>query len=309
MTLLNTILKPMKHKTDSNTGSGYSGIFIYESELDYISRCILDYPAIETGGNLFGHYTKNGIPVIEYVIGPGMSAVHHATRFQQEESYLKNIYGYISGAFALSETGAWHSHHQLDLPHPSSGDVGTVIKGLEKTGLDEFIIVIGSFTPPQTPINAFVFANNPMQPYRPVEWHILKGMSPFREKIEEICGDILLHPKTLKGEYAKKNRHLFEKQHWLSDKKNIEELKTVVNFIRQKTEHVKVFHPEGQIVIDIQLPDKNMHVMIPDTFLQDLSYTIKINNTEGALIDEENCTADMLNGISTSIIQHIKDKI
>lgn len=30
---------------------------VYQSELDYISRCILDYPQIETGGQLFGFYS------------------------------------------------------------------------------------------------------------------------------------------------------------------------------------------------------------------------------------------------------------
>lgn len=29
-------------------------VIIYQSELDYISRCILDFKNIETGGQLFG---------------------------------------------------------------------------------------------------------------------------------------------------------------------------------------------------------------------------------------------------------------
>ena len=33
---------------------------IYRSEMDYISRCIHDYPNIETGGQLFGYVTENG---------------------------------------------------------------------------------------------------------------------------------------------------------------------------------------------------------------------------------------------------------
>lgn len=70
MTLLDTVLKPMRHNDSSDIVSNYSSIFIYDSELDYISRCILDYPNIETRGNLLGHYKKNGIPVIEHVIGP-----------------------------------------------------------------------------------------------------------------------------------------------------------------------------------------------------------------------------------------------
>lgn len=37
---------------------------IYRSELNYISRCILDSKTIETGGQLFGFWTSTGIPVV-----------------------------------------------------------------------------------------------------------------------------------------------------------------------------------------------------------------------------------------------------
>ena len=37
-----------------------SKAIIYRSEIDYISRCILDYPNIETGGQLFGYWTALG---------------------------------------------------------------------------------------------------------------------------------------------------------------------------------------------------------------------------------------------------------
>jgi hypothetical protein len=43
-----------------------SKAIIYQSELDYISRCVLDYPNIETGGDLFGFWTYSGFPVIQY---------------------------------------------------------------------------------------------------------------------------------------------------------------------------------------------------------------------------------------------------
>ena len=35
-----------------------NGILIFKSELDYISRCILDRKDIETGGQLFGNWIK-----------------------------------------------------------------------------------------------------------------------------------------------------------------------------------------------------------------------------------------------------------
>ena len=47
---------------------------IYQGELDYLSRCILDRPSIETGGELFGYWTASGVPVVLYAIGPGPRA-------------------------------------------------------------------------------------------------------------------------------------------------------------------------------------------------------------------------------------------
>ena len=56
---------------------------IFKSEMDFISRCILDYPSIETGGQLFGFYTEAGIPVVLYAIGPGRNANHQVAFFNQ----------------------------------------------------------------------------------------------------------------------------------------------------------------------------------------------------------------------------------
>ena len=41
---------------------------IYRSELDFVSRCILDCPNIETGGELFGFWTAGGIPVVLFAL-------------------------------------------------------------------------------------------------------------------------------------------------------------------------------------------------------------------------------------------------
>ncbi len=296
------------NKKQTVSFNGPDRVFIYESELDYISRCILDYPDIETGGNLFGHYTKNGIPVIEYVIGPGVSADHKIAAFQQEKKYLKDIYDFISEAFALSEIGAWHSHHQLDLPHPSGGDVRTVLNGLKTAELDEFIIVIGNFTPPQTPINAFMFENNLTKPFRSIKWHILKGVSPFREIIDKSKDQILKHPKTLNGNYRDKQYYTFEKQHWLSDKNNVEELKNIVNFVKEKTKDVKVFHPENDdIIINIRLSNQNINIIFSNKFPSDPSYLIRVNNNEDELIDEISDSIDISNGISDSVIQTLNN--
>lgn len=70
-------------------------VYIYRSELDYLSRCILDYPAIETGGQMFGFYTDRGDFVVVYVIGPGPRANHQITFFNQDKEYLLKVYHVI----------------------------------------------------------------------------------------------------------------------------------------------------------------------------------------------------------------------
>lgn len=50
------------HVRDVYDGAGKA--IIFKSEMDFISRCILDYPSIETGGQLFGFYTETGTPVV-----------------------------------------------------------------------------------------------------------------------------------------------------------------------------------------------------------------------------------------------------
>ena len=63
----------------ARTASGAKRPIIFRSEMDYISRCILDYTNIETGGQLFGYWTEDGTPVVLFAIGPGANANHKPT--------------------------------------------------------------------------------------------------------------------------------------------------------------------------------------------------------------------------------------
>ena len=77
--------KQSQHETIHPKGNG---IQIFKSELDYISRCILDRKNIETGGQLFGYWSEDGQPVVMYAIGPGPRANHQTTFFNQDVDYL-----------------------------------------------------------------------------------------------------------------------------------------------------------------------------------------------------------------------------
>lgn len=130
---------------------------IYKSELDIISRFILDYPNIETGGQLFGYWTATGTPVVCYVIGPGRHASHKPTSFVQDWDYLEHVGAELNERYRLQHIGEWHSHHQLGLAHPSGGDVNTMSFGVGKPGFPRMLLCIGNCTTRTTTVNAFNF--------------------------------------------------------------------------------------------------------------------------------------------------------
>lgn len=78
-------------------------IIIYKSELDYLSKCILESPQIETGGNLFGLWTPFGIPLIHYVVGPGPIPISHNTR--SHTSYRRSLWSRFDNF--ISDIGNW----------------------------------------------------------------------------------------------------------------------------------------------------------------------------------------------------------
>ena len=114
--------------------------------MDFVSRCILDYPRIETGGQMFGYWTDDGTPVVLYTIGPGPHANHQPAFFNQDVQYLKEVGSILVHQYGLQHMGEWHSHHQLGLAHPSGHDASTMASGLAASGRNRFLLCIGNCT-------------------------------------------------------------------------------------------------------------------------------------------------------------------
>jgi len=170
-------------------------VIVYQSELDYISRCILDYKNIETGGQLFGFYTSKGIPVVCYAIGPGARANHQVTFFNQDKGYLIEIGERLLREYGLQHIGEWHSHHQLGLDHPSSHDIRTVQTTIDEQHLGQFLLCIGTCTNTTATIHAFNLKENANDCHS-IKWSIKAIESPYRARIDaELCNH-LLHPNT-----------------------------------------------------------------------------------------------------------------
>lgn len=158
---------------------------IYRSELDYLSRCILDYPNIETGGQLFGFWTRKGVAVVLFVLGPGPKANHQVAFFNQDLEYLVKVGGVLVSRYGLSHIGEWHSHHQLGLAHPSAHDAETMSSVICERKLGRFLMALGNCTAAEATVNAFEFVQASGAKFRGIPWDVKEFESPFRTLIEK----------------------------------------------------------------------------------------------------------------------------
>lgn len=211
-------------------------VVVFQSELDYLSRCILDYPDIETGGQLFGYWTSTGVPVVLYAIGPGPMANHQHAFFNQDIDYLETIGGFLTREFGLQHIGEWHSHHRLGLSHPSKHDARTVSVNMQRHQLPRFLLCIGNVTRNGSSINAFNFINTTRH-YQRSKWEVMAIDSPFRKIIDQRLDGYLSHPFTsrpiLDGmQYRRQRGVKCPPGYWLNDKSNHQELKQMLDYLQ-----------------------------------------------------------------------------
>ena len=161
---------------------------IYRSELDYLRQCILERSNIETGGQLFGFWTRQGVAVVLFVLGPGPKANHQVAFFNQDLDYLVQVGGALVSRYGLSHIGEWHSHHQLGLAQPSGHDAETMSSVIRERNLGRFLMALGNCTPTEATVNAFEFTQANGANFRPIPWDVKEFKSPFRELIEKDLG-------------------------------------------------------------------------------------------------------------------------
>ncbi|HXH20028.1 MAG TPA: hypothetical protein VNJ07_13200 [Chitinophagales bacterium] len=172
-------------------------IIIYESELEFIARCVMDFPHLETGGDFFGLWTKEGYPVIQFVTGPGKKIERTASHFNQDIDYLKESGSILNARYGLEHIGAWHSHHRMKLHEPSPGDVHTMRTALRGTGFSRFIISICNIDKHgEVFLNGFLFQRENINNYRLCNWTILDDISPVRTAVLHKEGSPFHEPST-----------------------------------------------------------------------------------------------------------------
>lgn len=235
---------------------------IFRSEMDYISRCILDYPNIETGGQLFGYWTSDGIPVIMYAIGPGPSANHQGTFFNQDVNYLLEVGNVLRDRYCLQHIGEWHSHHRLGLARPSGHDINTMQTTIREKNLGRFLLCIGNCDNHGSSLNPFMCDDYSCVPS---SWNIIEGKSPVRRVVDSCLSAILVHPRTMNAAYSNPRMNpscsvvkpQYASSYWLNDKRNGIILNRMQEYLRSMN------YPSSKIAI--KLDDKGLvHIVTTD---------------------------------------------
>ena len=298
-----------------------SKALIYKSELDYISRCVLDYPNIETGGDLFGFWTHSGYPVIQYVIGPGPNANHQSTFFNQDGNYLSEIGNKLRETHGLQHIGEWHSHHQLGLAEPSGHDISTVCKAIAQYNLSNFFLVITNIRDNSSSVNGFMFNKEKGRDFDYAGWVILESHSPIRQDFDLKYQDLVYQPRTKEASLLDLSKATlnnleffkpeYSSEYWLSEKSNHLVLKGIIEALGRFVANVQVFqrNDDKTIYLEFHKDNKEYVVIFPIDFPK--TNLIILDKTENKSIEGVNWefSGDILdsslNYIKSSL--HIKD--
>ena len=253
---------------------------IYKSELDYISRWILDYPNVETGGQLFGYWTDKGDPVVLYAIGPGSQANHQITFFNQDIPYLRKVNGILHNKIGLEKIGEWHSHHKLGLARPSAHDGNTVVSVMRKHHKHNHLLCIGNVDHKDcSTLNAFIFNKDHDFSTQQVSWKVVDMESPYRPLIDN-CPDlkgVLCHPRTQNARHGEnlivevtpKRKPNYPDGYWLIEKTNKQQLKNIIEYLTRLGESYVVTpmtDKSGIIHLKIQRGEENLMIVFGKDF-------------------------------------------
>lgn len=162
---------------------------IYRGELEFISECVIQYPDTETGGDFFGFWSREGDAIVQYILGPGERTSRTGTSFFQDIDYLRECGAILHESFGLEHIGAWHSHHQMGLSEPSSGDVRTMRNALGNENVPRFLISICNIENAGISLGSFLFSRDNSADYIRCNTVVLPGDSPIRHSLRTQASD------------------------------------------------------------------------------------------------------------------------
>jgi hypothetical protein len=162
---------------------------IYESELKAIALEASKHKNIETGGDLYGLWTHGDRPVIFLASGPGPRARAAGARFQQDYEYIMDCEKLLYETFGIQYLGDWHSHHDMNLPSPSGGDIERIHSVAANNFRKHMVEIIVTHVERQKSpwgreqlerINVYLYPDAQKDDPLQIQMYPMKGESPIR---------------------------------------------------------------------------------------------------------------------------------
>lgn len=306
---------------------------IHQQELDHIAGWVQEYPNLETGGDLFGFWSHSGFPVIQLVIGPGKNSRHNPTSFFQDKNHLIKTGEILREKYGLQHIGEWHSHHQIGLAEPSTGDERTVFNALRTYNFPRFLLCISNLSPKlerysnnkfQVTVGCFLFTLSSSY-YQSGSWVVLPNKSPIRKDLLYENKSLFNSP-LLNKDWSVKQTTLEEqilvstepieisKEVWYSNDKGKALLKKIVESFSINYQNCKIKRrissEEVYLIFEKQHVQKNSDRWQID-FLNDFPCTsplISLNNDKSYLVKNWNCQDDYLTQIEACIQRYYDGK-
>lgn len=117
-------------------------LVIPESEMQFMASDSYAWGNCETGGALYGLFSRGGRPVIMLASPPGVGACHEVAHFAQNPDHLIQINQQLLEKYGIHYIGNWHSHHFLGLIHPSGDDTQQIHRVARKGNISRLIQII-----------------------------------------------------------------------------------------------------------------------------------------------------------------------
>ena len=161
-------------------------VFMFQEDYQMMETLVLEYPHLETGGDLFGLWTSNGDAVLHVVLGPGRNCERTGASFYQDIPYLKRNGELLTQDYMLCHIGEWHSHHQLRLFEPSGGDSSTVIRNYPSGVLGFLLIIANILSPREVKLSPYLYTEKSTYGYDEMGKIVLLPKTNAFNKIKKI---------------------------------------------------------------------------------------------------------------------------
>ncbi len=180
-------------------------IHMWGSELPVIAGLSALFGNDETGGDIWGDYSRERHAVVSLVTGPGPEAVHQGAHYSQDYAFWQRMQQRLWERYGLEWLGAWHAHQGLGISRPSHGDVSqTHAMARRNPQLDRWYEIIttqdvcsrkgrgrGSKAwlrrvrapRPNIRLHAFVYLDPRQGEPAEIPVRVLPGFSPYREAL------------------------------------------------------------------------------------------------------------------------------